>query len=98
MESNLSSTVKAVIAKRSISAAERFELMFVAKYPDQPNKTIEQQLNEVNTFWRIQLGKLPIDTKKERECLINQIQINDWLRNFDDCVADTIVNNNLPME
>lgn len=93
-----SSKVDAVygeIACRSAIQAERFLRAY--------NKSIFQDLTtqddliRLNRFWRLQLGRLPINTINERECLSDHSDFNAWLHNFREIVLPTILKYKLPL-
>lgn len=58
--------------------------------------TQRDEIIEMNRYWRLELGKLPVNTISERECLIDQIEPIDWLRHFKAQVLPTIVRFKLP--
>jgi hypothetical protein len=71
--------------------SERFNERFTAKTNSQ-----QEDIVEMNRFWRNELVKVPVNTISERECLINEIAPSDWLRHFTSQVLPTIVRWKLP--
>lgn len=53
-------------------------------------------MHAANQFWRIQLGRLPVSTISQRECLEDNISLTDWWHNFTKYVIGTIVIYQLP--
>lgn len=58
--------------------------------------TPEQELSALNTYWRKQLCNVGAKTTSERECLMDDIQSEDWLRHFKSIVLPTIKRFQLP--
>lgn len=57
---------------------------------------VETQQRIVNSFWRLQLGKLSIDTITARECLSDAVCPETWIKDFGKWVVPVIVKHNLP--
>lgn len=79
--------------------ATRFESMFISTHPAWvygPLPLLAQQIAELNWFWRLNLGLLSNDTICERSALIDNIDSNVWLDNFEKYVLPTVVNEELP--
>lgn len=55
-------------------------------------------IHGANQFWRIQLGRLPVSTISQRECLEDNISLVDWWHNFTKYVVGTIVIYQLPTQ
>lgn len=51
---------------------------------------------ELNKYFRIELGRAPISTLEERECLIDDLDEGVWLRYFEHHILPTLVRFNLP--
>ena len=87
------------LAKHSSSAAERFQSLFLQVHPGWiygPLPSMDQQTRELNRFWRLNLGMLSVNTFSERSSLINDIQPEYWLDNFERYVLPTVIENQLP--
>jgi hypothetical protein len=52
------------------------------QYQEPQDQTITGQIQSANRFWRCLLGQLPISTVSVRDYLIDQIELQDWLRLF----------------
>lgn len=50
----------------------------------------------LNTFWRIQLMRLPCDTQRERFCLLDEGPVENWLRIFEEAIMPVVRLHNLP--
>lgn len=74
-----------------VVCCDRFKERFVAKTNNQ-----HEDIVELNRFWRTELGKAPVGTISERECLIDAIEPVDWLRHFKSQVLPTILRFKLP--
>lgn len=74
-------------------AAERFRRLFKNFSGRYPAPRIVSQLN---SFWRIQLGLLPVMTISERSWLVEDTDDVTWVDYFEKNVLPAIVNNNLP--
>jgi phage-related tail fiber protein len=73
-------------------------LNWARKYPSTAalNVPVADQQKLVNAFWRLQLGKLPINTIDARECLSDTVCPETWIKDFTKFVVPIIVANNLP--
>lgn len=91
---NVSKEVYDVLERHSHASAQRWKTRF--PFSAKAAEEIPVQLHEVNTFWRIQLGRLPIDTVPQRHCLSDDSVFEDWIRNFEVHVVPVIIANNLP--
>lgn len=70
---------------------------FQELYPAPPaEQSVEQQIRHANCFWRQQLGLSGTNTTWVRECLIDDCELQDWLRWFSSVVAPAIVSLGLP--
>lgn len=79
---------------RSVPHAERFEALFINQHPGWthgPLPNLLQQMRAMNEFWRVQLGLLSRDTLYVRSCIVDDLEVEDWLRNFERYVMDTIL-------
>lgn len=63
----------------------------------EPSSEIRSDLIRVNTFLRIQLGMLNVDTTIVRECLDNGSDIDEWVSNFETYIAPVIIEHGLPI-
>lgn len=81
------------IAAKSAECAKAWK----ARSANISQTSIENQLAAVNSFWRIQLGQLRINTIPQRECLQDDIAIDVWLNNFETYVIPVIVKYKLPV-
>lgn len=50
----------------------------------------------LNKFFRCELGKAPVSTLDERECLIDDLEPRQWLKYFTVHVLPTLVRFDLP--
>lgn len=85
---DLHNEVRKLIAENDPTLAERFSGVAPVGADD--------QVSRHNRFWRSELGRLPVNTISERECLIDDIDPRDWLRHFRNHVLPTIVRFKLP--
>lgn len=79
---------------RSVVHAERFEALFINQHPGWthgPLPSLIQQMRAMNEFWRVQLGLLDSDTLYVRSCIVDGLNVEDWLRNFERYVMDTVL-------
>jgi len=83
--------VSNLLHEENPTLADRFDRQFRAASNDPLDEIID-----LNSFWRDQLSFLSVNTISERECLIDAIQPNDWLRHFRQQVLPTIVRFELP--
>lgn len=58
--------------------------------------SVAEQQRNVNTFWRLQLGLLTVNTIKERECLVDEMSFTTWIKDFEKYVVPTIIKHQLP--
>jgi hypothetical protein len=58
---------------------------------------IADQQRSVNAFWRLQLGRLTVDTIGIRECLSDNVCPETWIKDFTRFVVPVIIKNNLPL-
>lgn len=56
----------------------------------------EEEVRHVNDYLRRQLGLLPIDTTWEREHLKDNVTEEEWLKNFTNIIAPSIIIHGLP--
>jgi hypothetical protein len=83
------------IAGRSLMLANRFQRLFPTTMFGSAGG---DELVVLNRYWRLQLSKLPFDTRAERECLCDGGDFEPWLVNFKNIVLPTIVANKLPVD
>lgn len=67
-------------------------------YAEPLDQSVKGQIISANRFWREQLAHLPVNTIDERECLIDHILLEDWLRLFESNVLPTAIRWNLPQQ
>ena len=49
----------------------------------------------INRYWRVQLGLCSVSTTRERFCLIDTGDFQDYLKIFKDAIAPSIIKNKL---
>lgn len=79
---------------RSASHAERFETLFTRQHPGWQQHQLpsaNEQMWAMNEFWRVQLGLLQQDTLHARSCIMDDLEVEDWLRNFERHILDVIL-------
>lgn len=59
---------------------------------------VGNDIRSLNQYFRVQLGKAPVDTRSERECLIDDLSPSMWLKYFESNVLGTLVRFKLPSE
>lgn len=96
MSKSVAQVVKERIAQQRPDLADRWEHNYIQSRPDDSKLPPVQQLQAVNHYLRVQLGSLPVDTIDERECLTTDGSVNDWVRDFEQCVLPTMLEHNLP--
>lgn len=82
------------LRRRSVNHAERFETMFVRQHPAWQLGTLPplgEQMRAMNEFWRVQLGLLQQDTLHARSCIMDNLEVEDWLRNFEGHILDVVL-------
>jgi hypothetical protein len=87
------------LQRRSPEHALRWRLLFINKHTGWvggSKLTHEQQIHEINEFWRVELGLLNTNTLNARSCIIEDISPDIWLRNFNRYVMDVILTDTLP--
>lgn len=80
-----------MIATRDPKRAEQY-LQEFGTIPDNSSDEIFQQ----NRYWRRQLGALRVNTISERECLLDTLDPEDWMRHFSNHVMPTVHRYELP--
>jgi len=73
--------------------AQRFRQLYSQTIHDNHNRS---EIEILNSFWREQLGQLPINTIAQRECLCQSTALNVWLQRFETMVLPVIVEYRLP--
>lgn len=58
----------------------------------------DKQIQQLNQFWRYELGSLPIDTIKERSALCESVSVEVWIANFKKYIFPTIVKYTCPIQ
>lgn len=71
--------------------------VFRANTDERPEVAIDE-VKDLNRYFRVQLGKAPIDTLDERGVLMDDISPKMWLQYFEKHVLPTLVRFNLPSE
>jgi hypothetical protein len=82
-----------VIATQSPDAAERFRRLFkrfAGRYQG------VDEIGLLNRFWRTQLGILNVNTIREREWLVDDVDGNTWVMFFQNNVLPTVLREDLP--
>lgn len=92
---DLVKAVSDMIAREDTAAADRFDHEFQKQFRVRGSES-QEAIVALNRYWRIELGRLPVNTTSERECLIDQIAPRDWLRHFQSSVLPTILRFELP--
>lgn len=54
------------------------------------------EMVSLNKYFRCELGKAPVSTLDERECLIDDLEPKQWLKYFEGHVLPTLVRFDLP--
>lgn len=97
---DLASELFSRLRHRSVGHAERFETLFIRQHPGWtfgPLPTLGIQMRAMNEFWRVQLGLLDQDTLHARSCIMDDLNVEDWLRNFERHILGVILHqNNIP--
>lgn len=93
---NLAAILAAVIAGKSEQHANAFYHNFINRHTGWVKGTLPKidpvdQIKEINSYWRIQLGVVRTDTTKCRSCIIDGIDVRDWIHNYEVYVVDTII-------
>lgn len=97
MSRTVAELVKERLERQAPELAQRWEQTYIQSRPDDATLSPDLQIEAVNHFWRVQLGSLPVNTIDERECLVSDASVSDWIRNFEECVIPTIVKHKLPL-
>lgn len=82
-------SVYAAIAAVDPAAARAFDRRFF--HPERKHPTLVMELNDVNSFWRIQLSQLPVDTLKARSALCSDVSVEQWLVLFINDVLPCVI-------
>ena len=91
MRNSIVSAVVDMMAVRNPNAATRFARDFHPKIEDE-----QDEVRELNRYWRDQLTRLRSSTISARTCLVDEITPRDWLRPFEQLVLPTIISHDLP--
>lgn len=83
--------VAELIANRDQKCSQRF----LDEFGDIPNNEIDE-IVALNRFWLRQLATLKVSTISERECLLDTLSADDWLRHFSCHVLPTAIRHQLP--
>lgn len=73
--------------------AQQFRKLYSETIHDHHGRS---EIEILNSFWREQLGQLPINTIAERECLCHTTALSVWLNRFETQVLPVIVEYRLP--
>ena len=84
---------------KSPQHAERWKALFMNQHPGWtqgplPNTT--QQIHDINEFWRVQLGMLDRNTLHARSCIVDNLDPDMWLHNFEEYVMQSVLIQTLP--
>lgn len=82
------------LGRHSTSAADKWARKFPSTAADDVDVAVQQR--NVNAFWRLQLGRLSIDTINARECLSDEVCPATWLKDFGHYVVPVLLAHNLP--
>lgn len=88
----LSAAVYSALAAQDLNCAQQF----AQSYPDLPDEPLHEQVVRMNRYWRDQLGSLNISTTSVRECLVDDCEVQDWIRLFAAEVAPVVCAVGLP--
>jgi hypothetical protein len=72
------------------------QALWLAHSPIKTSEGYPTDLKKINAFLRLQLGLLPVDTYKVRECLTNEPVPSDWIEGFEEEIAPVIAQYGLP--
>lgn len=61
------------------------------------NESVQTQMLRMNRFWRDQLGRVDESTGEIRACLVDQCELKDWIRIFQQKVAGAVCRLPLPI-
>ena len=92
----MSATLNDKIATVFRHYSPEFEHAWQIHSPIKESQGLFKDIMAVNNYLRIQLGLLDADTTEERQCLANDVNLDEWIDNFEDVVAPTIVRYQLP--
>lgn len=88
--STIQDRVAACLSEESTSLADQF------KVSCKVNGLSEvEQLNEINSYFRMQLGMMEESTSTARECLIDNLPLRTWIRDFKKHVVPVVKANGL---
>ena len=88
---SLINAVVDLIDSEDVDLAARFDRSF-----ENIDRSQEEEVRVLNQFLRRELGKLPVNTISERECLIDDIDPSDWLKYFKSQVLKTVLRFKIP--
>lgn len=98
---NLAAELHGRLRNRSPDHAQRFEVMFMSRHAQWQLGALppeSEQMRIINDFWRVQIGLMDNDTLTIRSCLVDGLDPNVWLRNFDRYVAQYVTQYALPSQ
>lgn len=90
---DLKQEIYELLNKASPASAQSWLMLYTANNSD---RSFQEQVVTVNSFWRVQLGLLTESTINEREYLMEGLTVDQWLMRFERYVIPTIVRHNLP--
>lgn len=91
-DESLIAVVVDLISEEDKELANRFE----DAIGDDSDLSHSEEVIKLNSFLRRQLSRLPVNTISERECLVDEIDANDWLRHFRAQVLPTVLRFKIP--
>jgi hypothetical protein len=98
---DLAAELFARLQSRSPEHAERFRALFTNQHPGWSAGNLpphDVQIREINEFWRIQLGMLSEDTLHARSCIVDNLEPDVWLSNFDRYIMEAVLYQPIPTQ
>jgi len=98
---DLASEIFSRLQSRSPNHAERWKALFINQHPGWthgPLPAVNEQIREINEFWRMQLGMLTSDTLHARSCIMDNLDPDVWLRNFERYVMNAVLFEPIPTQ
>jgi len=89
------------LQSRSPNHAERWKALFINQHrawTHGPLPSVNVQIREINEFWRVQLGMLTSDTMYARSCIMDNLDPDIWLRNFERYVMEVVLYEPIPTQ
>lgn len=97
---NLGLDLHRLLTQYSDTCANNWTVLFLQHHPGWrfgPLPNVDQQIEEINWYWRINLGLVDADTRNERAALISHIDPNVWLSNFERYIIQCVIDHQLPI-